>query len=284
MWNLKQLADFDAKKHLDTVFADGEVTEPEKSDLLALYKRYVATNGRPSDELRAEGHRKELYELIHKAYGQVQDNGRLKQLRADLKLLADYCPYCGFAPISDLDHHLQRAHFKLLSIYPLNLVPCCSPCNAGKRRKPSDDPAKHQIHTYLDSLSNFDFLRAKASLHPKTGALKVQYSIEQCEGMSDELYRRLQLHLEEFDLQAKYNRQVNIHLGEHEHSMSSTFARGPEELRSWLVGTADANKKRFGANDWRRALFAGLALCPAFWSGGFRKALGLKDQPDWAAA
>lgn len=275
MWNLKKPEGFDARAHLDTVFSDGELTEAEKTSLLALYDDYVASKGRPTAALRREGLRPQLYTLVHAAYKHVQDNGRLKQLRADLKLLANYCPYCGFAPISDLDHHLQRAHFKLLSIYALNLVPSCGPCNGGKRRVPSNDPEQHQIHTYLEQLADFDFLRAAVTLNPGTGALAVQYSVVQCEGMSDELHKRLVYHLTEFKLHDKYKRQVNIHLGEQEAALTSAFEGGPEVLRSLLVKTSEANKKRFGTNDWRTALFRGLAACPQFWSGGFKTALGL---------
>lgn len=274
MWNLTPLVGFDAREHLNTAFANGEVPEVEKDFLMDLYQQYEATHGRPSVAMQAAGQRPELYDLVHDAYGFVQDNRRLKKLRTDLKLLADYCPYCGFAPISDLDHHLQRGRFKLLSIFALNLVPCCNPCNTGKRKSPSDNPAEHQLHTYLEPVAHFDFLRAAVALHPDTGALEVSYSIEQCVGMSDELHHRLKNHLTEFDLHKKYAKQVNIHLSEHQFGMTMAFESGAHVLRNYLIGTADAHKQNFGANDWRTALFRGLALCDGFCNGGFKKALG----------
>lgn len=280
MWNLTPLNGFDARGHLDTAFSNGEVTENEKDFLMDLYRQYGGALGRPSVAMQAEGQRPELYSLVHDAYGLVQDNRKLKKLRTELKLLADYCPYCGFAPISDLDHHLQRGRFKLLSIFALNLVPCCSPCNAGKRRSPSDNPAEHQLHTYLESVANFDFLRAAAALHPDTGALRVTYSIEQCVGMSDELYLRLKNHLIEFDLHIKYAKQVNIHLSEHQFGMAMAYETGASVLRKYLIGTADAHKQNFGVNDWRTALFRGLAHCEEFYNGGFKKALGQKPKAE----
>jgi hypothetical protein len=278
MWNLTPLEGFDAREHLDTAFADGEVSDAEKDFLIGLYQQYGEALGRPSLAMQAPGQRPELYDLVHDAYSLVQDNRRLRKLRADIKLLADYCPYCGFAPISDLDHHLQRGRFKLLSIFALNLVPCCSPCNTGKRRVPSEDPSEHQLHTYLESVANFDFLRATVTLHPDTAALEVCYSIERCAGMSDELHRRLEYHLTEFDLHKKYAKQVNIHLSEHQFGMTMAFEAGADVLRRYLTGTADAHQRKFGVNDWRTALFRGLARCDAFWNGGFNEALGRIDQ------
>ncbi len=277
MWNLTPLSNLNAREHLDIAFANGEVTEIEKKFLMNLYEQYKTTLGRPSFSMQAQGQRPELYNLIHDAYGLVQDNRKLKKLRAELKLLADYCPYCGFAPISDLDHHLQHNRFKLLSIFALNLIPCCSPCNTGKRRSPSDKPAEHQLHTYLESVANYDFLRATVTLHPGTGALEVVYLVEKCVGMSAELYLRLTNHLTEFDLHKKYAKQVNIHLSEHQFGMEMAYQNGEIMLRAYLNGTANAHAKNFGVNDWRTALFRGLALCDGFCNGGFKKALGQKS-------
>lgn len=274
MWNLSPLAGLNARAHLDAAFSDGEVTEAEKDYLMSLYQQYQTDLGRPSAAMNGVGQRPELYNLVYKAYGFVQDNRRLKKLRADLKLLANYCPYCGFAPISDLDHHLQRNRYKLLSIFALNLVPCCHPCNSGKRRIPSDNPSEHQLHTYLESVAQFDFLRAAATLHPATGALEVSYFIEHCAGMSLELHQRLENHLTEFDLHTKYAKQVNIHLSEQLFALTMVYEGGAHILRNYLNGTAEAHKGNFGVNDWRTALFRGLAECDAFCNGGFKKALG----------
>lgn len=276
MWNLKPLTNFDGRAHLDIAFSKGELTGAEKNFLMELYTKYQAALGRPSDTLLGDGQRPELYHLVHDAYEFVQDNRKLKKLRADLKLLADYCPYCGFAPISHLDHHLQKNRYKLLSIFALNLVPCCEPCNTGKRRLPSENPAEHQIHTYLEPVTHFDFLRATAEIHHETGALKVSYSIEQSEGMTDELYLRLQEHLNEFGLHEKYKKQVNIHLSEHIFAFRMTYKSGVYLLREYLNGTANAHKENFGINDWRTALFRGLVKCDDFCNGGFERALGTK--------
>lgn len=278
MWNLKPLEGFDARGHLDIAFANDEVTSTEKDFLIDLYKKYEECSGRPSDAMEGKGQRPALYKLVHDAYGLVQDSNRLKDLRADLKLLADYCPYCGFGEISDLDHLLQRGRFKLLSIFALNLVPCCGVCNRGKRKKPSSECSKHQLHTYLESVSAFDFLRADARINPKSGALEVTYSVEQCPGMSAELHARLKLHLIEFKLQKKYVKQVNIHLNEQITALKMAYRMGATVLKDFLLETAEAHKDNFGINDWRTALFRALAECEAFWSGGFEKALGMRTK------
>lgn len=281
MWNLKQLAVDDYREHLDVAFSIGavpeEVSEVEKLELLELYKVYVQKLGRPSAELVGEGTKEELRQFVHDAYSLVQDGRRLSTLRSALKLLAESCPYCGYGPIEELDHLLQRGHYKLFSIFPLNLVPCCGACNKGKRKKPSAAPNEHQIHVYLEDLSEYDFLRAEVNVSPDTGGLQVRYFVEQSDGMPDDVHLRLVHHLKEFGLQARYEKQVNIFLGGLEYSITSSYEDGgATALRQCLAGSAGALKKRFGVNDWRTALMQGLSECVAFYEGGFETALGLR--------
>lgn len=66
--------------------------------------------------------------------------------------------------------------------------------------------------------------------------------------MSDEMYLRLAYHLEEFDLQARYEKQVNIYLGALEYAISWSYAQGGAAgLKRWLEGNAESMKqqKRF---------------------------------------
>lgn len=70
---------------------------------------------------------------------------------------------------------------------------------------------------------------------------------------------------------------MNIHLSEHEFSMSMAFESAPRTLQRYLAGTANGHMRNFGLNDWRTALFRGFAQCDAFWNGGFKKALGIVD-------
>lgn len=281
MWNLKQLAVDDYRKHLDVAFPVGavpvDVSEAEKTELLQFYKLYEQRLGRPSADLIGEETSQELRQFVHDAYSLVQGGRRLGTLRSALKLLAESCPYCGYGPIEELDHLLQRGQYKLFSIFPLNLVPSCGACNKGKRKKPSADPNEHQVHVYLENLSEYDFLRTEVNVATDTGGLRVRYFVEKSEGMPDDLYSRLVHHLEEFGLQPRYERQVNIFLGGLEFSIISSYeVGGAVALQQFLAGSADALKKRFGTNDWRTALMRGLSECAAFYEGGFRTALGLR--------
>lgn len=279
MWNLKPLEVVSYRAHLDIAFPPGQippgVTEDEKSVLLTLYDLYKARLGRPSAELVGEEVRPETRQLLHDAYEFVQDGRRLGALRSALKLLAEACPYCGYGPVEALDHLLQRGQYKLFSIFPLNLIPSCGLCNGGKRKKVSANAAEHQIHVYLEDVSEYKFLRTDVALDARTGGLRARYHIVQSAGMPDDMYQRLVHHLVEFDLQARYTKQINIFLGEQAFGIEMSFGNGGADgLREYLLGAARALEKRFGANDWRTALMFGLSGCEEFCKGGFKAALG----------
>ena len=280
MWNLKPLAVKDFRDHLNIAFpvdaVPEKVSKADKDELLRFYAKYEEKLGRPSAELKGEETKPTLRMNVHDAYALVQDGKRLGSLRSGIKLLAESCPYCGYGSIQELDHLLQRGEYKLFSIYPLNLVPCCGTCNRGKRKTSSEKPNEQQVHVYLEDLSGYDFLRVAVNVHPETGGLKLRYFIEQSIGMSDDVYDRLVHHLKEFDLQARYEKQANIFLGGLEYAITSSYKEGGSEaLKRFLTGTAGALKTRYGPNDWRTSLMRSLSECSAFYEGGFESALGL---------
>lgn len=252
-----------------------EWNKDEIDKLCELYDKYVATFGRPSPALRGPSMSEDFLEALRHAYSQVQSNGRLSKLRDALKLGAHECPYCGFGEIQDLDHHLPKAVYKAFSIFPVNLVPCCTTCNRGKGKKPNSEPTKHLLNVYLEDPTGVEFLYCEVSLVPATGALVTSFEIRKSAGMDDEMFARLQHHLHEFNLNDRYPAQVNIYLGEQETALESLFkAGGSEQIRQFLTQSASKTAKRFGLNNWRTAVLKGLARCQDFCAGGFVSALG----------
>lgn len=278
MWKLPKPNVADAGNQLDTALgADNKeafvLGAPEREAIIALYEAYDANLGRPDPVLLGSDLREACKAAVHAAYSQIQESGRLSGLRSELKLGASECPYCGFGQIQDLDHHLPKAIYRLLSIYPANLIPCCATCNRHKPRRPSGKPREHFLNVYLEELPDSDFLIAEATLDAKTGGLNVTFEISKTHGMSDELYARLQHHMKEFRLNERYRAQVNIHLSALEEAIETIYtAGGANAVRDFLLRSA--SKSSFGRNDWRVALLRGLAQSAEFCNGGFRRAIG----------
>lgn len=280
MWNLRGPGITSTRYLLDTVFPGDAtpvvVTEQEKDAIEALYHAYVTALGRPSNALLGNELTDELRQAVHDSYKEVQQNGKLSALRDLLKLLATECPYCGFGEIQELDHHLPKADYKPFSIFPLNLIPCCTTCNRGKTRKLKPHQGEtHLLNAYLEDVSEYGFLQADVSLDPANGSIQVEYNVVRPADMGDELYARLRNQFQEFNLQKRYAAQVNIYLSGLVVGFELAFeAGGVEGLRSFLIRSAAKSSDRFGRNDWRPVLLHGLAACDDFCGGGFVGALG----------
>lgn len=280
MWKLGKPDVTNVGEHLDVALngaADDDhafvLSGTDRTAILQLYRTYDEVLGRPEEQLLGNGISEACKNAVHAAYRHVREAGRLSALRAALKLGASECPYCGFGQIQDIDHHLAKAVFKLLSIYAVNLIPCCATCNRYKPKLPSKGPEEHLINVYLEELPDTDFFVAETMVDPGMGALYVTFKPVETAGMSGELYARLQHHMEVFRLNDRYRAQVNIYLSSHQVAFENMFdSQGEQGVRSYLQQNVD--KSPFGRNDWRTALMRGLSENDEFCSGGFRRAIG----------
>jgi len=265
------------RSDLDLIFPDAvmppTLSLADKNVLLELYWLYQEGQGRPNPDWITHGLSDAAREAILQAYGEISDTGKLAVLRASLKALAKICPYCGFGEVRDLDHHLQKQIYKSFSVFPLNLIPSCSKCNGHKPRKPRVKAKEQHIHAYLEDLTFCEFFVADIDL--SQGAVLATFRIEEQDGMSKEMLLRLRQHLKDFKLGERYPSQVNTFLASQEVSLNDNFlAGGAEGVREFLLRCAAANVRSFGVNDWRGALFTGLANSNQFCDGGFYEALG----------
>ncbi len=281
MWNLNRLQVDSYQEHLDIAFpaaAPASLTEPEKALLLQLYVRYEQAAGRPQPNLLGTELAEASLLKVLNAYDLIQERRRLSKLRTSLKLLAEKCPYCGYGTIDELDHFLQKDIYKAFSVFPLNLIPCCGPCNRMKPKQPSALAEQHQVHVYLEDVSQYDMLRADVDIAPATGGLLIGFRLQQPPHMPAELFNRVAHHMTIFKLRERFVRQTNIFLSGLETAMDDAFEAGPLVLQQYLGRTAASIARRAGNNDWRSALMAGLFACPAFFGGAYKQALGSRPE------
>ncbi len=270
----------DVEGHLDQILDEMRsrpmASAAEKREILQLYKRYKRRLGRPHRSLSEEGLRESVLEALHDGYSQVQDGKKLSSLRDALKLALDECPYCGFGPIEDLDHHLQKALYRHFSIFPLNLVPCCATCNRIKSRRPPPTRDKQLLNAYLEDPTSATFFRASVAMDPVRGGVLVEFRVVRVRGMRPQLVSRLNAHLEEYQLSRRLRAPVNTYLAGIAVSLEDNMNQGgAAAVRDFLQRSAVVNAARFGKNSWRTALLKGLARSRDFCNGGFRSALGL---------
>jgi hypothetical protein len=243
-------------------------TVAQLAALLEIYSQYDAKSGHPSSLLFGANLGSDFLSVVNDAYGQVQQGGRLAALRERLKAEIPQCPYCGFGEIRELDHHLPRVSFRALAIYPRNLIPCCSMCNNKKRAVVGDAPSGQFAHVYFEEIPPARFLIA--SIEVSSEGIVPSFSIQRCAGMTDAVFDRLSFQFSRLELNRRYQAQVTTLLQSHRMSIEDAASAGGNSLFQWLERAKTSMRAEFGLNDWRAALFDGLANSPAFYHGGFR--------------
>ena len=247
-------------------------TAAQRNGVRKLYNRYDAALGAPSPTLKGVRFAKAFRDAVKAAYNEVQEDGRLSDLRARLKNVQGQCPYCGIGEIGDLDHFLPQTTYNLLSVYARNLIPCCHKCNRAKGTLASPTPTEHLAHAYFDAFPPERFFFAEVSVSP--AGLKTRFYIEKSVAMTQAFADRLTFQVQRFELNKRYPAVVNSYLGGQKEWIEQAGRAGLPALRATLVGQRDSLARQFALNDWRTALMYALSESDDFCDGGYRFCFG----------
>ncbi|MCF1448935.1 HNH endonuclease [Agrobacterium vitis] len=249
-------------------------TDVEIDAILAIYELYDQNHGMPSDALKGPGLGSDLKMAIRHAYPQTYEDGKIPHIRAKAFENVDLCPMCGIDPPVELDHHLPKAFYTPLSLYPWNLVPLCEACNGSKLAK---DAGKF-VHAYFDIVPDVQFLQVEVSI--ENGGLITQYSIDDSADLAAPLLAKLKFQMEVLSLNDRFQKDVNTNLVAHTTGlhMAAEFAGG-DGVRRYLRRQAATEIAAFYRNHWRPVMLNALASYDEFCDGAFRIVL-----PDGQAA
>jgi len=247
------------------------LTEDEKDIIKGLYLEYESLHGTYSLNLIGDTLSNETNNAIHDGYSEVQEEGRLKDLRSRLMLQANRCPCCGINAVTDMDHHLPRSVFKALAVYSSNLVPLCHKCNNKKRVVTGEDPEKRFVHVYYDNVPD-DIQFFKATSEIVENGLKIKFFVEQVNGISDELFQKLKFQVKKVKLNKRLQKEINIFLLSFVTNIENVYiGNNPSEsVKVFLEANHKTFKNNMGLNDWRTVLLNSLANNDTFCNGGFR--------------
>lgn len=248
----------------------------EQAEIEKIYDFYHENRGLPHKFLEGEMISDNTKAALKACYAEVQENGRLSDLRARLFLNAKKCPLCGIEATTDLDHYLPESKYHCLSIYSKNLIPTCHKCNNKKRTAVVINGVGF-LHLYYFQEPEEVFFIAKTAMI--NSALTISFSIEHIAGFSQGIYDSLCFQMERINLNNRLVAEANDFLGGMFVPFEMTFnSSGKEGLRALLKSTRDNYTLRFGLNHWKRALIDSLSMNEEFLNGGFKTALGTSMQ------
>ena len=181
------------------------------------------------------------------------------------------CPFCGISESSTLDHYLPKEQYPEFSVFPANLVPCCSPCNTRKRDKILDDNTDVRlfIHPHFDQIPSMLFLAADIDL--RANALLLGFRVTRPGGMALATFQHLRSHFRLLNLADRYRRMSLEHLGGQYRALKRAYGPGEdaERVSSELALAAEDFEERHGENYWLAVLYRALAEHDSFCDGGF---------------
>ncbi|MEC5407568.1 HNH endonuclease signature motif containing protein [Paraburkholderia sp. MPAMCS5] len=276
MWKLPLPDSTDAIEELVTALSPvGGVVVPLSEDdraaFAALYEAYDRGFGNPSPELLPANISPALAQAVHDGYDSTQKNGRLKRLRERLQANISRCPFCGFAAVTSLDHHLPRSDYKALAVYCRNLIPACGACNQKKGvgvQGPGGDDERF-LNAYFYEIPPERFFRADCSM--QNNALVCNFDVVQTEGLANNVYERLRYQFRKLELNRRLQPEVTDLLLTLKPTveMLTQQGLGADGVEVYLRSSAESYVEIFGANHWKTAMFYGLAECAEFCEQGY---------------
>lgn len=168
--------------------------------------------------------------LVRELYSKrmVPKSGAGRYAYDEIHSSSDYCPYCSYGEIYELDHFLPKEPFCDLNVLPLNLLPICHPCNNIKRQKRPENAQDGFLHPYFDHLPQHErWLFADLTI--QHGGPMLSYRVDLDEGEYGDLARRLDYHFRELKLESRFRRQaaavlleLEAEVSQKEHELNST--------------------------------------------------------------
>jgi len=179
---------------------------------------------------------------------------------------AGKCPLCAQRDASTLDHHLPKAHYPVLAVTPLNLVPSCKDCNKAKLANLPTNANEETLHPYFDDIDGDRWLFASVQT---TEPASLMFFVEPPDHWDAVLAARMLLHFETLGLGALYAAQGADELLNIRHQLQMIHdTGGAAAVCSELLARAES-ARAVRINGWRVSAFEAFAESDWFCDGGF---------------
>lgn len=176
------------------------------------------------------------------------------------------CLLCTQRKVDTLDHHLPKAHYPILSVTPLNLIPACASCNKAKLASIPASADEAALHPYFDNIEDVRWLHGVVQIG--TPAV-VKFRVEAPAGWAAQLTNRVELHFEGLNLGDLYSAEAADELLSIRHQLTGIYrSEGARAVREELLARFDSAAIA-QLNGWRAVTYESFAMSDWFCEGGF---------------
>lgn len=212
-----------------------------KKELKSLYTDYMVPSYKPA---------RAFYDTI--------------KLSAELGI----CPFCGFGHVNTLDHFLPKSKFPLISILPINLVPCCADCNKGKTTRVAVRAEELSLHPYFNDRKCISEQWIFATVEHSFPAV-IKYFVNPPVHWDSVLAERVENHFNDFHLKSRFAVQAGNELASLIHELKIDYdISGSAGVKASLEKKAIASGMQ-ERNSWKTAMYLALSQDEWFYTEGF---------------
>lgn len=168
-----------------------------------------------------------------------------------------FCQYCAIGEPNTYDHYVPKGSFPEFSIFSLNLIPCCYPCNQIKDEGWTQKGYRHFVNLYHDTFVQSQMLAAELVIEP-SGEIGIRFSLTRPASVTPHQLSIYSSHLQELGLYARYAQRAAGLITE----VCSSITRVNERIgitRSQLDAEAGSLSDLHGLNNWRAVVYRCLA-------------------------
>lgn len=176
------------------------------------------------------------------------------------------CPLCGHRTVSTLDHHLPKAHYPVLAVVPLNLIPACGDCNKSKLAALPTSANEKALHPYYDNIDGDRWLFAEVVAGTPAA---LRFRVQTPANWSAVLADRVALHFKTLGLGALYSAESADELLNIRGQLETLHAAGGAALVETELLERASSCRMARMNGWRSAAFEAFADSAWFCDGGF---------------
>jgi 5-methylcytosine-specific restriction endonuclease McrA len=176
------------------------------------------------------------------------------------------CLLCTQRKVDTLDHHLPKAHYPVLAVSPVNLIPACASCNKAKLASIPTTADEAALHPYFDCVEDERWLHGSVV---QGAPAVVKFRVQAPAQWSGQLASRLQVHFNALGLGDLYSAEAADELSSIRHQLVGIHGReGFQGVREELIARFEsASAARL--NGWRAVTFESFAANDWFCDGGF---------------
>ncbi len=177
----------------------------------------------------------------------------------------DTCPLCNVGTVATLDHYLPKAHYPIMSVIPLNLVPACRDCNTIKSDEKICSPEFQALHPYYDNIEKDCWLKAKVL---QSAPPVVAFFVSPPPLWDDLLSARTKNHFSMFGLSLVYSVRAATEIVAISHRLKNLHKTGGEIAVRGHLSEEAISRRSAAPNSWQTATYEALAADNWFCSIG----------------